>query len=219
MKERPILFKSEMVEAILRELMPKTQTRREIREPYGIVPSANGQLLTVNGWLPELDNPFGQPGDLLWVKETHWRYGQWRHNGVTAKGRQKWKFVPLLHDLGVQFKSPAPTPMRGKTGWHKRPSLFMPRLASRVVLEIVKVRAERLNDIGESGAVAEGAPEPTGHIGFYPAPWATGKPGPINYRESFRKLWESINGVGSWDRNDYVWAIEFKKHYERHNKN
>ena len=145
------------------------------------------------------------------MKETHWRWGRWRKAGFNAKGKPRWKFRAFTHDFGVRFTAPAPPPKRGKLGWHKRPSLFMPRLAARVVLEIVKVRAERLNDISEEDAKAEGAPEPTGHIGFYPAPWATGKPGPINYRESFRKLWESINGVGSWDLNDFVWVIEFRR--------
>ncbi len=233
MKETPMLFQEAMVGAILRNPPedPKTQTRRSAKEFFTEV-NGMGWCQTVHlhkdwGFVGTWDwkNPttgeaaqiiiprcrYGEVGDRIWVKETHWRWGKWMKNGLNAKGKPRWRFRAFNHDFGVRFTAPAPPPKRGKLGWHKRPSIFMPRLASRILLEIVKVRAERLQDISEKDAIAEGAPKPTGSIGHYPAPWATGKPGPITYVQTYEKLWKSINGVASWDANDFVWVIEFKR--------
>lgn len=215
MKERPILFKNEMVEAILRELpkIPKTQTRRGMKQQGVRCDNTGVYLMTWDEgeghhWRQDVPCPYGQPGDRLWVKETHWRWGKWIKNGVNAKGKPRWKFRANTHDFGVQFKAPAPPPKRGKLGWHKRPSLFMPRLAARAVLEIVKVRAERLQDISEADAMAEGV-QPI-RLGFLDGRDG-GNNSRLSYIEAYGELWESINGVGSWDRNDYVWVIEFKR--------
>jgi len=89
-------------------------------------------------------------------------------------------------------------PEWGTQNW--KPSIHMPRWASRLTLEIVSVKVERLNDISEEDAIAEGCSVSETDNKF-------SVPGPT-YR--FRELWESINGPGSWDRNDFVWAIEFK---------
>lgn len=95
-----------------------------------------------------------------------------------------------------------------------RPSLFMPRFASRINLQITGVRVERLNDISEADAIAEGIKgEYFPSIGtgtmFY-KDYLNGKFGLIP-SASYRTLWESINGVGSWELNPWVWVIEFKK--------
>lgn len=171
---------------------------RIVDEPY------NSPL----GWIR---CPYGQPGDRLWVREEHFRFGHWEPvSGVRTKGgRQKWKFVADTHEIlfaspesfrkGRHHKDPA-TP-----AWHKRLARFMPRAASRITLEITVVRVERLNGISEANAKAEGA-TPTvpiyGDCGGYPHE---------GHRDGFRSLWESINGEGSWAANPWVWVIEFRR--------
>jgi hypothetical protein len=84
-----------------------------------------------------------------------------------------------------------------KYNW--RPSIFMPRCASRITLEITRIRIEHLQAINEVDAIAEGAP------------WAAcGSPQDGSHKAGYAKLWESIHGPGSWDANPWVWVIEFK---------
>ena len=103
-------------------------------------------------------------------------------------------------------------------GWKMRwtPSIHMPRWASRINLEITGVRIERLNDISEADAIAEGITELPLQKGEPGAWWtANVEAGPSLHGrtpvDAFRKLWESINGAGSWDANPYVWVVEFKR--------
>lgn len=136
--------------------------------------------------------PYGQPGDRLWVRET-WQSAPLR--GVFAyRADPMWSGVP------------APTP-DGR--W--RPSIHMPRCASRITLEITGVRVERLRDINEDDAIAEGIQPAalTGHWRLY----GRGANGDMDRspRVSYRSLWESINGQGSWDANPWVWVIEFRR--------
>jgi hypothetical protein len=107
----------------------------------------------------------------------------------------------------------------GKRYGKLRPSIFMPREFSRITLEITSVRVERLQDISEADAVAEGVERNVGD-----APW-TPDDGWLKYpldahledfpaftaKDSYRTLWESINGAGSWDANPYVWCVSFKR--------
>jgi len=80
------------------------------------------------------------------------------------------------------------------------PSIHMPRWASRITLEVTGVRVERLQDISEADAMAEGAP------------WAAcGSPQEGSQKAGYARLWESINGPGSWDANPWVWVVEFKR--------
>ena len=82
--------------------------------------------------------------------------------------------------------------------------MFMPRWASRITLEITSVRVERLRDISEDDAKAEGCqpPFPLTHAGAVI---------PLRWHGAYRKLWESINGPGSWEANPFVWVIEFRR--------
>ncbi len=129
-------------------------------------------------------NPYGQPGDRLWVRET------WGYSGYN---RIEYKAFPKD---GKDFRS--------VTDW--KPSIHMPRWASRITLEIVDVRVERLQDISEEAAQSEG---------MVPK-WSDGIPivhdgsGAICIEE-FCKTWNTIHGPGAWDKNPLVWVIEFKK--------
>jgi hypothetical protein len=82
--------------------------------------------------------------------------------------------------------------------WHKKNGRFLPAWASRITLEIVSVRVERLQEISRGDAMAEGCP------------FANMADGP-NPRDWYAELWESINGPGSWDANPFVWVVEFRR--------
>ena len=105
-------------------------------------------------------------GDRLWCKETHWRLGAWIKNGKTKTGRQRWTFHATKGEF-VRFVSPEVPPTRHEHGWHKRPSIFMPRWASRILLECEEdARAEPLWNITESECVREGFPIPEQIVNF-----------------------------------------------------
>jgi hypothetical protein len=166
--------------------------------------------------------PYGIPGDRLYVKETHYRWGRWVKNGLTKTGRQRWRFrvsgtAPGLR--GVRYLDDKISPARKRTelGWHKRPSIFMPRFASRILLEITNVRVERLQEISEDNAKAEGIERIGGEYSC--CPWRNyriGKRDEMGMHcsapsRSFMTLWESINGPGSWEANPLVRVVEFKR--------
>lgn len=210
MKERPILMRGEMVRATLDET--KTQTRRGVKAPDG-TESIRSNFSDASLWVCEVPNdgrcydikcPYGKPGDRLWVKETHWRYGKWKPNGLTKKGKKAWAFV-AMDNLVRYDEEIAERVKRGKSGWHKRPSIFMPRRLSRITLEIVAVRVERLNDISEADCYAEGIARPKSpNLGSD----VTRRDNAIH---AYRTLWESINGKGSLAKNPWVWVITFKR--------
>ena len=215
MKERPILFSAPMVRAILAGT--KTQTRRILKpqpeaganffsvdvalnmagEPSGL---AAWFLDSNEGGLPPVFCPYGQPGDRLWVRET------WLH--IDDDGDK-------FDGMGTQtyYRASSMNPERDdaymkERGLRWRPPIHMPRWASRITLEIVGVRVERLQDISEADAMAEGvALHDDGKFTDYTSP--TGYAG--NAVSSYRSLWSSINGPGSWEANPWVWCIEFRR--------
>jgi hypothetical protein len=211
MKERPILFSTEMVKAILEER--KTQTRRIMKpQPIhnngwwvweGTRPKAkyNSGLTAANyppnKWLHPPTSPYGIPGDRLWVRETF----------LVERSQHK-DFYEYKADYSNTFA--------GDVCW--KPSIFMPREACRILLEVTDVRVERLYDITEEDARAEGITD----VEFYPD---EGFPLSIGHMmgkddgktmlhttrvNAYAALWESINGEGSWDKNPWVWVISFK---------
>jgi len=202
-KERPILFSAPMVRALLDG--SKTQTRRVVK-PRDVAWMGEHQGLR------EPDNaircPYGQAGDRLWVRET------WSIDMLGAFGTDKgydstyalrYRADDAEREIHVAPGEPDPyiTLYDSQRGdW--RPSIHMPRWASRILLEIVSVRVERLQDISEADARVEGVTIEDRHKNGYCASEFL----PPSIR-AYRDLWESINGAGSWDSNPWVWVVEF----------
>ncbi len=204
MKERPILFSGPMVRAILEGR--KTQTRRVLKEK----PPTGMDLSILNGegeWIC----PYGKVGERLWVRENHYLYGEWIRDGKTQTGKDKFLFLktewmaPMFLDNPPKDICP---PKSRRDGWYKKPSIHMRQSYSRISLKITDIRVERLQDISEEDAIAEGVYGPCRDGGFI------GTQGFINCSTAsgaFREIWYSINGKGSWDLNPWVWVIGFKK--------
>jgi hypothetical protein len=210
MKERPILFSAPMVRALLEGR--KTQTRRiakNRKHPDFGCDMAPSELIKEQQHVIERACPYGQPGDRLWVKET-WRVGKPHDN---KPGRDIWpradgKGVTVLYeaggwlDKGGNMIYPDDEPMPRWAGRYRH-SRFMPRWASRILLEITEIRVERLRDISEADAKAEGV--------LITDEW-TGCADDLDgsYVKAYSFLWDSIKGAGSWDANPWVWVVEFK---------
>ena len=176
-----------MVRAILAG--SKTQTRRAIKPKPDLVAGSVVGFRTPGdekrGRLAkQIPCPYGAPGDRLWVREA-WQ----SHTGQMGES-----IVYAYRATDDKRLGP----------W--RPSIFMPRDASRITLEVTEVRVERLQDISEADARAEGVW--TGQ----PEMLAAGARGMnLNHRSAYASLWEQINGPASWDANPWVWAISFKR--------
>lgn len=211
MKERPILFSAPMVRAILEGR--KTQTRRVVTKANSLRDGSSwhkSQPFDAHDWAaawidggpspagnvgPYLKVPFHEDDtvhrvypkwsvqDQLWVKETH-SVG-WVRDAIGGTGKT---LSYRADDRGLAINA---------TKW--RPSIFMPRWASRIQLEIAGVRVERLHHISASDALAEGITLKggQGYDGWAEAEYAA--------------LWESINGAGSWAANPWVWVVEFRR--------
>lgn len=218
MKERPILFSGPMVRAILEGR--KTVTRRIVKpQPHdfihafsfelhpfasstfngtpaeGIAVSPERKVWVMEDWCKNVVGiygrcKYGQPGDRLWVRET------WRCRGGREYEYQK-------HQPSILYRCDAEVVDYCTAVW--RPSIFMPRWASRITLEIESVRVERLHDITEEDAKAEGVSESMS-CGYLDNGTSSCSP-----RCKFKNLWQSINGKGSWDLNPWVWMIQFKR--------
>jgi hypothetical protein len=196
MKERPILFSSEMVRAILSG--HKTQTRRILKwQPIDILSmNVPNQWCTLDTREPDhgsvMKCRFGIPGDRLWVRET-WAKAP---HGYVYKANFSGSEGSEVIDI--------PTGDTCPLIW--KPSLFMPRVVSRITLEIVNVRVERIQDISEKDAEAEG-------IHLLGLPIEDRHNHPRKHIAAFKECWNLINakkGFG-WDINPWVWVIEFKK--------
>lgn len=196
MKERPIIFNDEMVRAILDGR--KTQTRRimkaQPRNAIAVDDCGFGEFVPVyeeDGRPHGIRGPetmaceYGKPGHRLWVRET---FVLTQHN--------KPVYCADCRDADGYFWSEAAAD-RSAVKW--KSARHMPRWASRITLEITGVRVERLNDLSEEDAIAEGVERPQ-----------EGTP-ICNASLWFRVLWESIFGQGSWGANPWVWVIEFRR--------
>ncbi|GFZ67435.1 hypothetical protein PSE10B_39570 [Pseudomonas amygdali pv. eriobotryae] len=190
-KERPILFSAPMVCAILEGR--KTVTRREVKKPAALDCLAAGfepAFLALPGNADLC--PYGKVGDRLWVRESWQADAQVNDVAPRELSHGEPLHYPAdgaLRQTGCSMITP------GKT----RPSIHMPRWVSRILLEITDVRVERLQDISEEQAKAEGPI------------WPVAEHLEMAWRVQFRTLWESINGAENWKANPWVWVVEFKR--------
>lgn len=232
MKEHPILMSAPMALATL--ALRKSQTRRVVNpQPtldyhYTAWETPESYSWTtcdpLNVKYPATQRhvvrcPYGQPGDRLWVRESCFHWGRWWKDGFTKSGRQRWRFRKEGPGAVVFDRSHAQvadkTTARETCMFWRRPSIHMPRWASRMTLEITEVRVQRLQSLSEVDAIAEGIER----LGEFPniTPWrnyAVRQPaGARNFStplRSYVSLWEAIHGPGSWEANPWVWAVSFK---------
>lgn len=224
MKERPIIFNSEMVKAILGSR--KTQTRRVIKpQPiwhpkkrfWDLNQIVKGQSFSwEEGSLPnELINfcPYGKIGDRLWVRETWCNYIPQKRQVLNNYRGDNYQVIYKASHKMADMEGFKDIVLEQELKW--KPSIFMPRWASRINLEITDIRVERVQDITPEDCEAEGI------VGTTRSSPVTGKPYETYYCQgleyttptlAFKVLWGSINykrGYG-WEVNPYVWIIEFK---------
>lgn len=194
-----------MVRALQRGI--KTQTRRLVKSEH--IGTTNPPHEVLKDLSPNLLKdaasccPQGRPGDQLWVKETHTFYS------LNFEGLGTWH--PVDRDICCHYREGCPLELEQRLGnW--RPSIFMPRWASRIQLQITDVRVEPLNAISEEDAIAEGIDVFEDGAGFS-IPLPSGKLGPWqrNPVDAYRNLWEAINGPASWSANPWVFVISFKR--------
>lgn len=190
MRERPILFSGPMVRAILAGT--KTQTRRKVNvakleATRGVAGKDSWQAGNIEDAdyrrMAELWSPYGIPADRLWVRETFAYTGQ-----------------AINDQPGYVFRATDPD-WSTMEGFKWKPSIYMPWWASRITLEIVSVRVERLQDISGDDCIAEGI-DPSDVPGIGSDSSAI---------KAYAALWESINGAGSWAANPWVWVISFRR--------
>lgn len=223
-KMKPILFSTDMVRAILDGR--KTVTRRVVPyelsgaydDPKGLSDGSYEFAVPVyalgNSDLQYVHvKPKYQPGDILWVRETTYLCGRWVKNGITKTGKQKWRFI-WDKSKPVFYAESTPDDikrLRTDVGYFKRPAIFMPREAARLFLKVTNVRVERLQEITEEDARAEGITE---YIIQFKSKFTEAENDTWRNRtttENFAALWDSINGKRySWESNPWVWRVEFK---------
>lgn len=204
MKERGILFSAPMVLALLAGT--KTQTRRALNFQRLSGSHDVAQVISTPDSLAAFVRtccPYGVPGDRLAVREA-WRTG-------VVFDHEPPRNIPDCAPVRYEATEDALQPGQGQWGRYRH-ARFMPRWASRILLEVTEVRVERLQDISEEDAIAEGVTRV--HRQWDTSVW-THAPGSGLHeptaRDAYRRLWESINGPGSWAANPWVWAVSFKR--------
>jgi hypothetical protein len=209
-KQRPILFSAAMVRALLAGT--KTQTRRALKhQPIDILPmpqKPSEQWVTLDQREPESKEKvvrcrFGVPGDELWVRET-WQKIYERHDGQRfTEARPGFQYRRSWIEYAATSREPPPK-------W--RPSIHMPRAHCRITLRITDVRVERLQDISEADAIAEGVHRDV-QSWRTDVMWSRCAESGVMYstaRMAYCDLWCEINGRNSWNANPWIWALSFE---------
>lgn len=222
-KEIPILFKTDMVQAILSGT--KTQTRRIVKVPirqddefHNCFPVPKG-IDTDAGFafakditkssLFKMHCPYGKVGDVLWVRESFLK-------GYASLDKSDLRYYiyrdgDQMYTDGNYAKSKAVPTEKALLAHKWKPSIHMPKEAARIWLQVTDIRVERLQSISESDAIAEGIEK------LSAAP--LGKPLYMDYMSdqpfysaiaSYGSLWCSINGLDAWVANPFVWVVSFK---------
>jgi hypothetical protein len=206
MEEIPILFNPnpDMVKALLNG--SKTQTRRVVK-PQPLNELHNDSLFprsidsklknwngeTIEGQSREWKCPYGKVGDVLWVRET------FRLTDFLHPSDENYGYIYKASENGKNWQESDPN-------WKWQPSIFMPYEACRIKLEITNIRVERLHDISESDAIAEGIEYSDRFFKDYTCNVKHFFDEP---KKSYLSLWQKINGKESLDSNPFVWVIEF----------
>jgi hypothetical protein len=200
----PMLFSTMMVQAILRLIGPKLVTRREIvsrsQEMTALMINilAGADVERCKEELIRCHSPYNK-GDILWVREEHYRYGRWVADGLTKKKKQiKYRFVEIDSDVqfepsltveGVTFHLEVEPNTYRLPAWYKRLGRFLPKKYCRTWLQVKSVKAELLHEITEEQVILEG----------------------VESVAAYKALWIKLNGQESWDNNGLVWVIGFER--------
>lgn len=213
-RERPIIFSAPMVRAILEGR--KTQTRRVVKpQPFVCEPDANGNVYACwsdKPWprvKPTMDEllldmrhrcPYGAPGDVLWVREA-WCW--FPSNAPDGMGEN------VYYRANPNNQSNGATETMARNGVRWRSPIHMPRWASRLSLRVTDVRVQRLQEISEEDAKAEGV-QPIDIAAMLHGEPVGG--GAISARQCFEVVWDTINGKRApWASNPWVWAVSFER--------
>lgn len=241
-KERPILFSAPMVRAILEGRKTVTRRAMKIQpdddasltvEAYNVaVTNRHGEQEAgpevFGAWWRDGESgckcPYGKPGDRLWVRESWWQAGDWQatypeddtgawfgsrrivYSADSTPPNEPNNSYPNGLRNGA-YSAAAPNKI-----WRHRPSIHMPRWASRIILEITAVRVERLQDISDNEIEAEGIDLDAladGQDRYDMCHAGSGADGRPTLRTAWRHLWESTGG--DWAANPWVWVVEFKR--------
>lgn len=221
-KQMPMLFSGPMIRALLAGR--KTETRRILKgAPEGVSefwrdPGGFWQAIMPDGSI--FDRHFGQRtsfGDLIWVKESHFAHGQWCVSDQRTKTGKPKRYFARVAESDVLFDlDPGlvrPNDLNMTTGWYTRPSLFMEKADSRLTMRVTGFNIERLHDITGEAALAEGVQELLRQNWHHDRPFRDYlNPDGRFYdtRNSYRTLWNSINGPDAWDANPWVEVTQFE---------
>lgn len=228
MNAQQILFSAPMVNALLAGR--KKATRRVVK---GAIDRNFGCAMAPSEIAAEVNDrdftncPYGAPGDLLWVRET-WQYADWTEDGepfIRYRADDERRLITTspeewgekLSDIWANLSEPENYLIDGRAADRRwRPSIHMPRWASRLTLRITDVRVQRLQEISEEDAIAEGVEGAFVEDGRYWRNYALSdeeaacSPMLVSPIHSFKSLWESIYGPESWHDDPWVWALTFE---------
>lgn len=210
MNEKPIIFSTQMVQAIMSG--KKTQTRRIVKG-HALTWLDNDEFTPEYVAMPENTLcPYGYRGDHLWVRESFFELVDPHTSKCFDPPQYMYRASYNPETDGEVFVDDGDGGMTinkdGTTRSPWKPPIHMPRAAARLMLEVLSVRIERLNEISDDDAIAEGVmhgEQPAKNIGGLVATMV------VDARSEFASIWYNIHGEDSWNENPWVWVIEFKK--------